>query len=446
MRTIKWLAAGLTASLGAAVSLAGHAGASTEPPAMEPVEVETDIGVDDTTIYVGMLADQSGIFSPLVNDIVAAQQVYWDLVNSEGGIAGRQVELLVEDTEYPDMAVYRAKYDAFRDEVAIISMSTGSPQTSSVAEDLVDDELVAIPLTWYSGWADPDFGQNVFETYTNYCVESMNAIEWMHNNRDVETVAIVSFPGEYGQDGAAGAKMVVEELGLELVYDGEAAVTPPSADNPSPDWSGVIQQIVASDADLVWTTVNASALASIMGGVVGQGFDGLWSGNSPSYDFKLLDTDLAPVVDQYYIVSTYQVLWGTDVPAMAPLIEEMTAARPDLRVSDAYIYGWTEAQATHAILEQAAASGDMTRGGIVAAAGEVTVDFGGLAPTQSWAGEPNDYIVRESYLYDVSLEDFDWAPLGEGVGSTGAVLLEGPYVGEVASNFTYEAPCFEPTG
>ena len=54
-----------------------------------------------------------------------------------------------------------------------------------------------------------------------------------------------------------------------------------------------------------------------MGGAVGQGFTGLWSGNSPTYSFKLLGTDLAPLLDQYYIASTYIVTWGADVPGMA---------------------------------------------------------------------------------------------------------------------------------
>jgi ABC-type branched-subunit amino acid transport system substrate-binding protein len=449
MRTRKWLAASMAASLG--VAIAGYTGVgastdTTEPAGGgEPVEVDTDIGVTDETITVGMLADLSGIFSPLVVEIVAAQEVYWDMVNREGGIAGRQVELVIEDNAY-DVPTHMEKYDALRDEVAILSQSTGSPHTSAIADQLVDDDLVAIALSWYSGWPDPDFGQNVFESYTSYCVESMNGLEWLNTNRDVQTVAIISFPGEYGGDGATGAAMAAEALGLEVVYDGAGEVTPPSPENPNPDWSGVVQQIVASDADVVWTTVNPTALASIMASAVGQGYDGLWSGNSPSYSFKLLGTEVAPLLDEFYIASTYIVTWGTDVPGMAEVVDEMTAARPDLAVSDVYILGWTEAQIAHAILEQAAANGDMTRAGIVAAANEVTVDFNGLAPSQTWAGDPNDFIVRESYIYDVTLDEYDPITLGEGVGSTGWELLEGPYVGEVATDFTYEGPCFEPTG
>jgi ABC-type branched-subunit amino acid transport system substrate-binding protein len=413
---------------------------------IDPASIETDIGVDDTTIKVGMLADLSGAFAPLVTEIVEAQEVFWDQVNEEGGIAGRQIELLVEDNAY-DVATQLEKYEVLRDEVAIFSQSTGSPHTSAIAQSLVDDELVAIPLSWYSGWPDPEFGQNVFESYTTYCIESMNGIEWLAANRDVQTVALISFPGEYGGDGDAGARMAIEELGLEIVYDGVGQVTPPSADNPNPDQSAVTSQIVSSGADLVWATINPATLSAIMAGAVQQGYTGIWSGNSPTYSFKLLGTELAPLLDQYYIASTYIVTWGTDVPGMQAVVDAMSAGRPELNTSDVFILGWTEGQITKAILEQAAANGDMTRAGILEAARQVEVQFDGLAPDQTWSSDdPNENLVRESYIYDVTLDAYNPIPLGEGLGSTGWELLEGPYTGEVATNYTYDGPCFEPTG
>jgi len=407
----------------------------------EPAEIKTDIGVDDTTIKVGMLADLSGAFAPLVTEIAEGQKVFWDDVNEQGGIAGRQIELLIEDNGY-DVAKQQEKYDALRNEVAIFSQSTGSPHTAAIAQNLVDDDLIAIPLSWYSGWAFPDIGQNVFESYTNYCMESMNALEWLASNRDVKTIAVISFPGEYGGDGAAGAAIAAEELGLEVVFDGTGQVIPPSADNPNPDQTAIISQIVQSGADAVWATINPATLAAIMGGAVSQGYTGLWSGNSPTYSFKLLATDLAPLLDQYYIASTYIVTWGTDVPGMADVVEKMTAARPDLPVSDVYILAWTEGMITKAILEKAAENGDMTRAGIVAAANEVSVDFQGLAPAQTWAGDPNDFVVRESYIYDVALDQYNPLALGEGEGSTGWELLEGPFVGSVAKGYDFTEPCF----
>ena len=408
----------------------------------EPTELQTDYGVTDDTIRVGMIADLSGIFAPLVVEIVEAQKVYFEMVNENGGIAGRQVELVIEDNGY-DTTKHQEIYERMRAPsdagVVWISQSTGSPHTAGIASLLVDDELGAIPLSWYSGWPDPEFGQNVFESYTNYCIEAMNGIDWI-SRQGGERLAILSFPGDYGQDGAIGAKMAAEQLGLEVVYDGEGKVVPGADQTP------VIAELVDSGADWVWATINPGSLTEIMGGAASEGFDAMWSGNAPTYSFKLLGTELAPLLDANYYYSTYIVTWGEDVPEMEALVSEFRTRRPDAPISDVYIIGWTEAMATHQILEQAAENGDMTRAGVVAAANETEVDYNGLAPNQGWGGDPNDYIVRESYIYDIELDQFNIVPVTEDGGSTGAVLAEGPFVSDIAAEYEYTAPCFAPQG
>ena len=333
---------------------------------MDPASIETDIGVDDTTIKIGLNADLSGIFAPLVTQIVDGQEAYWEIVNDNGGIAGRQVELVVLDNGY-DVPKHLENYEVMSGDgaegVVIFSQSTGSPHTTATADLLVEDDLIAIPLSWYSGWPDPAIGQNVFEAYTSYCVESMNGVSFMAENFDAQTIAIIGFPGEYGQDGAAGAKIAAEALGLEVVYDGEAAVVPGADQTP------VITELVNAQPDIVWATVNPTTFAEIMGSAVAQGLQAQWSGNSPTYNFQLLGTELAPVLDQYYTHSTYTQLWNSaDVPGMTEVVEGMREKRPDAPVSDVYIVAWTEGYITQQILEQAARNGDMTRAGVVAAA------------------------------------------------------------------------------
>jgi ABC-type branched-subunit amino acid transport system substrate-binding protein len=322
--------------------------------------------------------------------------------------------------------------------VVWISESTGSPHTASIAQLLVDDNLGAIPLSWYSAWPDPAFGQNVFEFQTNYCLESMNGIDWISREGGTK-LAILSFPGEYGQDGAAGAKAAAEALGLEVVYDGEGKVVPGADQTP------VIAELVDSGADWVWATINPTTLAEIMGGATSEGFEAKWSGNAPTYSFKLLATELAPLLGANYYYSTYTVTWGEDVPGMAELVSQFQEKRPDAPISDVYIRGWTEAMATHQILERAAELGDMTRAGVVAAANDVEVDFDGLAPNQSWGGDdPNDGLVRESYIYDVDETKYNIVPVTTEGGSTGTVLAEGPFTSDLAAEYDYQGACFAP--
>jgi len=407
----------------------------------EATEIETDFGVTDDTIRVGMIADLSGIFAPLVVEIVEAQKVYFEMVNDNGGIAGREVELVIEDNAY-DTTKHQEIYERMRAEsdegVVWIGESTGTPHTASIAQLLVDDNLGAIPLSWYSGWPDPDFGQNVFEFQTNYCIEAINGIDFIAREGG-EKLAILSFPGDYGQDGAVGAKLAAEELGLEIVYDGEAKVVPGADQTP------VIAELVDSGADWVWATINPGTLGEIMSGAAAEGFDANWSGNAPTYSFKLLGTELAPLLDEHYYYSTYTVTWGEDVPGMETLVSEFQERRPDAPISDVYIRGWTEAMATHQILEQAAENGDMTRAGVVAAANEIEVDFEGLAPAQRWGDvDVNENLVRESYIYDIEQSEFNVVPVTEEGGSTGSVLAEGPFVSDLAEEYEYEGACFAP--
>ncbi len=418
--------------------------AEEAPEAAE--EIATDFGVTDTTIRVGLNADLSGPFAALVADIVESQVVYWEFVNENGGIAGRDVVPVILDSGY-DTAKGIENYEELAQEseegVLMISENTGSPITAAVAESAVDDNMLLIPLSWASLWPDAEIGTNVIEKQITYCAESMNGVAWMKEKVEAEggeaKLAIVSRPGEYGEDGAAGALIAAEELGIEVVYDGVGAVA-------GDDRTAVISELVGSGATMVWTVVTPGELADIFGNAVSQGFEAVWSGNGPSFSYPvLLASDLAPQFDQYYWQSAYSAPWnGNDSEGMTELVTEMTARRPDAVLSDQYVTGWMEGIIVKTILEQAAANGDMTRAGVVAAAQEVTVDFKGLSPNQSWGGDYNDIIVRESYIYDVDATAFDLQPLSAGTGGSGLIIEEGPYTSELLANYVFDGPCIEP--
>ncbi|MGB5758212.1 MAG: ABC transporter substrate-binding protein [Acidimicrobiales bacterium] len=418
----------------------GDSGDSGGDSGAAPAELATDFGVTDDEIRIGYNADLSGIFAASVLPIVEATEVYWEFVNDNGGIAGREVVPVILDNAY-DVPKHLENYEIFSgdgpESVVMIGQSSGSPHTAATAGLLVEDDMAAIPLSWYSGWADPEFGINVFEVQTTYCVESQNGMTYMSEEYGPK-VAIISFPGEYGQDGAQGAKIAAEKLGLEVVYDGEGAVVPGSDQTP------VITEIVNSGADFVWATINPTTLSEIMGGAVSQGFTGHWSGNAPTYNPNLLDTDLGGALDEYYTHSTYTELWDPNgSPGMKELIEQMRLRRPEAVVTDYYILGWVNGIIVQQVLEQAVADGDMTRAGVTQAAREITVDMKGLAPNQTWGGEPNDYIVRESYLYDVDSSKYTPdATVSDEEGGSGYTLTKGPYASPLAEEFDYTGPCF----
>ena len=137
--------------------------------------------------------------------------------------------------------------------------STGSPQTMAINPQLQTDGILAIPLTWYSGWSDPAINSNLVPHGVPYCIEAMNMIEYLTLQApDATTIAIASSPGDYGEDSNAGARMAAEALGLEIVYDGTGLVN--AQDDAT--LAEVAGGIASSGAELVWVTTSPTPFGS----------------------------------------------------------------------------------------------------------------------------------------------------------------------------------------
>ena len=424
-----------------AEAAAGEAAAAQEALAQAEGAIAHDFGVDaeEKVIRVGLNTDLTGIFAPLTTKITDGHEAYWEWVNDNGGIQGWTIEPVVLDNAY-DVPTHVENYEVMSgdgpESVVMFSTSTGSPHSAAIAQRLIEDNMAAIPLSWYSGWADPSIGKNLFEVQTNYCIEAMNGATYMSETYG-NNVAIATFPGDYGQDGARGVKVAAEALGLNIVYDGEGAVIPGSDQTP------VITGIAESGADWVWVTLNPGHTADIMGGAVAAGFAGHWIGSSPSWNPALLNTAVGPIADEFYTHSTYTVLWGVgEAEGMQEMISVMREYRPEAPFDDVYIISFIQGYVVHQILDKAISNGNITRAGVLAAANSVTADLKGLAPDQSWRGNPNDNVVRETYLYDVDLSLYTpGATVLDEAGNSGFSLIRGPYASETASNWEYE-PCF----
>jgi len=430
--------------------------AASDDAADDGGEVATDHGVDveNKVIRVGLNADLSGPFASLVAEIVASQQVYWEVFNDAGGYKGWTVETVVLDSGYQtDVGIqnYEELAQEGEDGVLMITENTGSPITSAISEQAAEDNMLVIPLSWASLWPDPDIGSAILEKGPTYCVEAINSVEWLKGYVESQglepSLAIVTRPGEYGEDGAAGAAIAAEELGIPVVYDGTSAVA-------GDDRTAIVAQILGSGATMVFITLTPGETIDIFGNAVSQGVEGYWTGNSPSFNYLFhMASDFAAQFDEYYFHSGYYAPWGTSgVEGMEAIVAEMSARRPELNISDVYTVGWQEGIMAQTLIEAAIDAGDMTRANMVAISQDpsFSVDFLGLSANQSWPADYNAALVRGSYIYDVSLADFNIISTGEStpdnLGSSGMIVEEADYIGSVAANYVFDGPCIEASG
>ena len=404
----------------------------------EPMEIATDFGVDleAGVIRVGLLSDLTGPFGPLVSAIVAGYQAYVDDVNANGGIEGLEVELIVRDTVYV-VDNHIQFYNEIKDDVVAIGHSTGSPHTVALNADLQADGMLAIPLTWYSGWSDSSINSNLLSHGQPYCVEAHNTIGYIVDEHldSPSTIAIASLPGDYGQDSAAGAKLAAEAAGLEIVYDGEAAIIP----TDESAITAVANGIASSGADIAWVATTPATFSAIFGQALAAGYQGTWSGPSPSWSpaFIAPDSPIKDAISAAFVGGTYTAGWTTDgAEAFHPILEAA-----GLPLSDYYFEGIVEAKIIEAALRQAHANGDMTRQGVLDAAKSLdNVDFGGIAPSESYVGADNDRLQRSGYIF---------APDPEGLAagtSGGRIDLATDYTSDIAANFEFTGACYSLAG
>jgi ABC-type branched-subunit amino acid transport system substrate-binding protein len=398
-----------------------------------PMEIATDVGVDleAGVIKIGLLTDLTGVFSFLVQGIVDAYTAYWEQVNDSGGINGMTVEVEVFDTSYAvDQTVIG--YEELKDEVVAFGHSVGSPNTVAIQPDLEADGILAIPLTWYSGWTDPAFNSNIIHHGTPYCIEAMNILDFLVTDMSVGTdIAILSLPGDYGLDSAAGAALGAAALGMNVVLDLSGGII------PGEDMKPLADQIVAADPDIVFVTTEPNlTFPALYQEVIAQGFQAVWTGAAPTYSPQYLQSDFATEIERDWYGFFYSEPWGGESAGAQAVRDLMAEYRPDAQPLDYYGEAVVEATILHRGLERAMENGDMTQAGVLAAVKSFeALDFNGLAPPEKYTGTPDEQLQRVGLIYKPEIAD-------QQAGGSGTVVVETDYSGPTAQAFVFEEACF----
>ena len=411
------------------------------PPAMN-----TDgVTVTDDTIYLGLLADLTGPFSGSVIDVIDAQTAFWSKVNDEGGIAGRQIELIIENTGYSP-ALHAEKYAAMADKVLMIAHSTGSPHTLGILPDLIANNHLAVPVTWYSGWSDPALGGNLLETGSNYCMEAMNTISWLAEDFEGRTgrkptLAIATFPDDYGLDSYAGAAYAAQQLGLEITYNGAGTII------PGTDLLPVASGISQSGADFTWLAADPLTLTTVVGTALQLGYTGQWSVSMPTFSDRLLGTALGDYIAANMYMSALMAPLGADVQGMTEVLDVLKAKYPNRYPAAGMVEGYLEFFVTKRVLEHAAELGDMTPAGVVAAANDIgSLSYDGLSPSNLFSGDANATVTRATAIYKPDKAAFDaqgglGASLGNG-GISAMTKVTDFFASDLAANYDFQGPCY----
>jgi len=370
-----------------------------EDPAAEPMTVATDVGVteeacpdavnaDNGCIYLGTLTDLTGPFAGFGIPLTAAQAAFWARVNEMGGITAEGYDQAydVDSTTYNqssgwDATEHARLYEEMEPNVLALAQSLGTPTTQAILDSLKANNVLTVPAGYTSLF---NFEDVILEASANYCVETMNSVDYAVETYGIGSVMSVYYEGDYGGDAAAGAQNAAEFNELEFT----AVPTQPGVENQAE----AVAAIVGGAPDLVTITTGPAETATIVGGAVAAGYTGRFIGTNPTWNPALLGTEAAPALQGLYEVGGTFYEWDADTPGHEAMREALDT--PD-DVNDGYTIGWIWQYALQAALEAALGNGDLTRAGLVEAANSLeSVDYEGMLPegAGNYAGGPEAQI------------------------------------------------------
>ena len=198
----------------ACLVLAGCAGPG-EDEARSQAAMET--GVSDDEVVLGTHTDLSGPIAIWGVGIVNGIRMRIDEANAAGGVHGRQIRLVVEDTGYQvPRAIQAANKLIHRDKIFAMLLALGTPTNNAV----LDEQFAAgvpnlFPGTGARSTAEP-YHRLKFTARGIYYDEMRAAVKYFHEQKGAKKFCTMYHDTEYGLEILEAVQDQVSEMGLEL--------------------------------------------------------------------------------------------------------------------------------------------------------------------------------------------------------------------------------------
>jgi ABC-type branched-subunit amino acid transport system substrate-binding protein len=351
--------------------------------------LKTGPGVTASTITLGVLTDESGVFAGLGTPLTQSEQLYWQLQDAKGGVCGRQVKLTIGDHGYQVQKAVTL-YTGMSQNVVALQQLLGSPESAALLPTIEQDGMYTQIAGWPGGLLANKYTQITGATYD---IEAINAIDWLVKTgklKSGDSVGEVYFQGDYGQNALAGAQYAAGKDGLKVVAQ---EVTPAQTDMTSQ-----VAVFKRAGVKAVIGSVAPPQTASLAGVAMATGLRVPIVVNGPGFDPHLLGTAAAPALQADVYVASSLAPPSLGMPAVQQVTSTWTAHYPKSPpAAVSVVFGWASAEIMNKVLDRACANRDLTRAGVLAAFRQLTsVNTGGLvAAPLSYAtiGQPSERSV-----------------------------------------------------
>ena len=202
-------------------------------------------GVTPTEIVLGMHTDLSGPAATYGVSSSNAVKMRFDEANERGGIHGRKLKLIVEDTQYQvPRAVQAGTKLINRDKIFAMVAPLGTPMNNALFKDQFDAGVPNLfPLSAARSMYEP-FHKLKFYGAASYVDQVRAGIQYFASKKGKKALCAMYQDTDFGKEVLDGVQMQAEKLKLKVVE----TVTHKPTDQ---DFSAQVTKLKAAGCDLV---------------------------------------------------------------------------------------------------------------------------------------------------------------------------------------------------
>jgi branched-chain amino acid transport system substrate-binding protein len=315
-------------------------------------------GVTDTEIKIGQTQPYSGPASSY-GTIGKAEVAYFQMINEQGGVNGRKINLISLDDGYsPPRTVEQVRRLIEQEQVLLLFNSLGTPTNTAIHKYVNAQRVPHILLaTGATKWGDPEHYPWTIGFQPYYQAEARIYAKYVLQTKPNPKIAILYQNDDYGKDFVKGFKDGLGDKASLIVKEVSYEVTDPTIDSQ-------IVALQSSGADVFFNVSIPKFAAQAIRKASELGWKPLHIINQPAQSVASvlipagLDKSVG-LVSAGWLKDPTDPQWKDD-PATKEWLAWMKRYYPDGSVQDVNnVGGYTAAQALAQVLNQC--GDDLTR-------------------------------------------------------------------------------------
>lgn len=246
----------------------------------------TNHGVTDSEIVLGVYTDLSGPTAIWGVGATNAARMRFDEVNAAGGVHGRQIRYVVEDTSYQvPKAMSAANKLVNRDNVLAILLGVGTPLNNAIMPMLFENDVINLfPISGGRQMVEP-FHPLKFTQRGIYYDEVRAAVKYFVEEKGRTTPCVIYQDTDYGVEILEGATEQAATMGLEIA---EVSAHKPT----DSEFTAAILRLKNANCDFVLMGTIHRDTILVLDAARKMGWEGVdWVGNNAIYAQVIADQE-----------------------------------------------------------------------------------------------------------------------------------------------------------